>query len=91
MDFKTAVEALTGENISHGVYNPVEQTLPKLKELTIPERAENMNNVFAYLCKTRKIDSNIVSDLAYNGLLYQDKIGSAVFLHLDDNGEILGA
>ena len=91
MDFKTAVEALTGENISHGVYNPTEQTLPKKKELVIPERAESMRNVFAYLCKARKIDSKIVSDLAHNGLLYQDKRGNAVFLHIDDNGEILGA
>ena len=91
MDFKTAVEALTGENISHGVYNHTEQTLPKKKELIIPERAESMRNVFAYLCKARKIDSKIVSDLAHNGLLYQDKRGNAVFLHIDDNGEILGA
>ena len=91
MDFKTAVEALTGENISYGVYKPTEQTLPKNKELIIPERAESMRNVFAYLCKARKIDSKIVSDLAHNGLLYQDKRGNAVFLHIDDNGEILGA
>ena len=91
MDFKTAVEALTGENISYGVYKPTEQPPPKSKELIIPERAESMRNVFAYLCQTRKIDSKIVSDLAHNGLLYQDKRGNAVFLHIDDNGEILGA
>lgn len=91
IDFKTAVEALAGGNISHGVYNPTEQTLPKKKELIIPERAESMRNVFAYLCKARKIDSKIVSDLAHNDLLYQDKRGNAVFLHIDDNGEILGA
>lgn len=91
MDFKTAVEALTGGNISRGVYNPTEQTLPKKKELIIPESAESMRNVFAYLCQTRKIDSKIVSDLAHNSLLYQDKRGNAVFLHIDDNGEILGA
>ena len=91
MDFKTAVEALTGENISYGVYKPTEQPPPKPRELIIPERAESMRNVFAYLCKARKIDSKIVSDLAHNGLLYQDKRGNAVFLHIDDNGEILGA
>ena len=91
MDFKTAVEALTGENISYGVYNPADQQPPKPRELIIPERAESMRNVFAYLCKARKIDSKIVSDLAHNGMLYQDKRGNAVFLHIDDNGEILGA
>lgn len=47
MDFKTAVEALTGENISHGVYKPTEQAPPKPRELIIPERAESMRNVFA--------------------------------------------
>ncbi len=62
-----------------------------MRELVIPERAENMRNVFAYLCRTRKIDSNIVSDLAHNGLLYQGKHGNAVFLHKGYNGEILGA
>lgn len=91
MDFKTAVEALMGENISYGVYNPADQQPPKPRELIIPERAESMRNVFAYLCKARKIDSKIVSDLAHNGMLYQDKRGNAVFLHIDDNGEILGA
>lgn len=72
---QASLEALTGENISHGVYSPTEQTLPKKKELVIPERAESMRNVFAYLCKAREIDSKIVSDLAHKGLLYQDKRG----------------
>lgn len=50
-----------------------------------------MRNVYAYLCQTRKIDSQIVSDLVKEGLLYQDKMGNAVFLHKDDNGQIIGA
>lgn len=91
MDFKSAVEALTGENISHGVCNPTEQVPPKPRELIIPERAESMRNVFAYLCKARKIDSKIVSELAHSGLLYQDKKGNAVFLHKDDDGKPVGA
>lgn len=91
MDFKSAVEALTGENISHGVCNPTEQAPPKPRELIIPERAESMRNVFAYLCKARKIDSKIVSELAHSGLLYQDKKGNAVFLHKDDDGKPVGA
>ena len=91
MDFKSAVEALTGERLSHRDYRRIEQMPQEKKELLLPERADNMRKVFAYLCKARKIDSKIVSDLAHNGLLYQDKRGNAVFLHIDDNGEILGA
>ncbi len=85
MDFKTGVLILSSYS-----YEPTTPA-PKMRELVIPERVENMRNVFAYLCRTRKIDSNIVSDLAHNGLLYQDKHGNAVFLHKGDNGEILGA
>ena len=91
LDFKTAVEALTGSDISHRDYRTIEQTPRKPKELELPERADNMRKVFAYLCQTRGIDSNIVSELAHEGLLYQDKRGNAVFLHIDENGEIVGA
>lgn len=91
MNFKSAVEALTGERLSHIEYRASEQTSPKKRELVIPERADNMRKVFAYLCQTRKIDSKIVSELAKNGLLYQDKRGNAVFVHRDENGKIIGA
>lgn len=50
-----------------------------------------MRNVFAYLCKARKIDGKIVEGLVRDDLLYQDKRGNAVFLHKNDNGEIVGA
>lgn len=42
-------------------------------------------------CQTRMIDSKIVSELAHQHLLYQDKRGNAVFLHKDENGETVGA
>ncbi len=57
----------------------------------MPERADNEKRVFAYLCQTRKIDSKIVGDLIQAGLLYQDKRGNVVFLHKDENGQIVGA
>ena len=37
------------------------------------------------------LDSKIVSELAHEGLLYQDKRGNAVFLHKDENGNSIGA
>ena len=91
MDFKSAVEALTGERMSQIEYRPTERTPPKQRELVLPEPADNMRKVFAYLCQTRMIDSKIVSELAHQHLLYQDKRGNAVFLHKDEKGETVGA
>lgn len=91
MDFKSAVEALSGEKLPQRIFRQEGETPQGKKDLTLPERAKNMRKVFAYLCQSRKIDGNLVSELAHSGLLYQDKRGNAVFLHIDDNGEILGA
>ncbi len=91
MDFKSAVEALTGERLSHIEYRTSEQQPQKKKELELPESADNMRKVFAYLCQTRMLDSKIVSELAHEHLLYQDKKGNAVFLHKDENGNNIGA
>lgn len=90
MDFKTAVEELSGERFSRRFENP-QNNISVKKELELPERADNMKMVFAYLCKTRGISSEIVSQLAHDKLLYQDKKGNAVFLHKDENGKIIGA
>lgn len=90
MDFKAAVRELADDSFSYSL--PRENNSPPTKrEVVLPERASNMRKVFAYLCKTRKIDSDLVSELAHDGLLYQDKMGNAVFVHKDDSGEIVGA
>ncbi|MGN0657728.1 MAG: DUF3991 domain-containing protein [Ruminiclostridium sp.] len=91
MDFKSAVEALTGESLSHRDYRQISKAPPEKKELVLPERADNMLKVFAYLCQTRLLDREIISELAHEGLLYQDSRGNAVFLHKDENGKIVGA
>jgi len=58
-------------------------------ELAPPAANSNMRRVFAYLCKTRGIDSEIVSAFAHARLLYEsaDK-HNAVFVGRDENGEI---
>ena len=91
MDFKSAVESLSCANMTYMDYHKAVPKLPQIKELVLPERADNMRKVFAYLCQTRRLDSKLVSELAHNGLLYQDKRGNAVFLHKDENGNSIGA
>lgn len=91
MDFKSAVEALSGANMSYMDYRKISPKLPQKKELVLPERADNMRKVFAYLCQTRRLDSKLVSELAHDGLLYQDNRGNAVFLHKDEIGNSIGA
>lgn len=91
MDFKTAVKELAGSTISYSPRRENNSFSEQKKELALPEKADNMRKVFAYLCKTRKINSEIVSQLAHDKLLYQDTRGNAVFVHRDDNGKIVGA
>lgn len=123
IDFKTAVQELSGSAISYTprqeknsfstqkkefVQNSRENSfsaqkkelVPNSREnsfstqkkgLALPERAENMRKVFAYLCKTRGISADIVSQLAHDRLLYQDVRGNAVFVHKNEGGEIVGA
>lgn len=92
MDLKTAVSELAGCSYSRPTTYDRYSPPPHIKrELDLPDRADNMKNVFAYLCGARKIDSNIVYGLIRDGLLYQDKRGNAVFLHKNEGGEIVGA
>lgn len=92
MDFKTAVEQLSDGRLIYEKKQSQNISFSERKhELILPEKADNMKKVFAYLCQTRKIDSKIVSELAKDGLLYQDKRGNAVFVHRNEKGEIIGA
>lgn len=85
IDLVTAVNALTETSVCDSFYKA------EKKNLVLPERADNMRTVFAYLCQTRKISSEIVSQLAHNRLLYQDIRGNAVFVHRDGSGAAVGA
>ena len=91
MDFKTAVRELAGGSISYTPRRENNSFSAVKKQLVLPEKADNMKKVFAYFCQTRKINSEIVSQLAHDKLLYQDTRGNAVFVHRDENGKIVGA
>lgn len=60
--------------------NPVEQ---EKKRLQLPEPADNMHRVYAYLIKTRGIDPDIVNQFVRSKNLYQDVHGNCVFVSYD--------
>lgn len=92
IDFKTAVEQLSGGRLVYEKKQNQDVSFSERKRgLVLPEKADNMKRVFAYLCQSRKISPELVSQLAHDGLLYQDTRGNAVFVHKDDNGKIIGA
>jgi len=83
----------------------IESEKSPVKALRMPERAEHMRRVFAYLCKERKIPAHIVEELAHAKLLYQSseefkttvngipqtiKNSNAVFVHTNESGDAIG-
>lgn len=54
----------------------------------LPDKNEDMRRAFAYLTKTRGIDSNIVKTFARSGLIYESKnYHNVVFVGADIDGE----
>lgn len=95
MSFIDAVEALTGELIDRTYTpsrtyesKPVQQTA---RELSLAE-ADNCRRVFAYLCKTRGLDYDMLSALVKKGTISQEeKTGNVLFKYYDDQGKVIGA
>lgn len=95
MSFIDAVEALTGELIDRTYTpsrtyesKPVQQTA---RELSLAE-ADNCRRVFAYLCKTRGLDYDMLSALVKKGIISQEeKTGNVLFKYYDDRGKVIGA
>ena len=95
MSFVEAVEALTGEHIDR-TYTPQHTYQPKpvqqkARELSLAE-ADNARRVFAYLCKTRGLDYDMVSALVRGGSVSQEeKTGNVLFKYYDEQGKVIGA
>lgn len=85
LNFRQAVEELTGEAIPAAA--SVER--PALRQLVLPERADNARRVFAYLIKTRKIAQAVVQHCFDEHIVYQDEKGNCVFLMVE-NGNVVG-
>lgn len=93
-----AVLTLTNDPAFMGSSGPVSYravpeppTPPKV--FTLPDRADTSRQLFAYLCKTRGLDREILLDLIHEKRLYQSQfklnektIYNAVFVGLDDHG-----
>lgn len=95
MSFVDAVEALTGEHIDR-TYTPSRTYEQKPKTVTARElslaEADNARRVFAYLCKTRGLDYDMVSALVRGGSIAQEeKTGNVLFKYYDEQGKVIGA
>lgn len=95
MSFVEAVEALNGEHYDR-IYTPSRTYEPKpvqktARELSLAE-ADNARRVFAYLCKTRGLDYDLISSLVKSGVIAQEqKTGNVLFKYFDEKGKIIGA
>ncbi|MDE6102535.1 MAG: toprim domain-containing protein, partial [Ruminococcus sp.] len=93
--FVEAVEMLNGESYERD-FVPFHNYEHKPKEVKKADIAilENTDSkrVFAYLCKTRGLDYNMISKLVKSGKIVQEqKTGNAVFKIFDENNRLVGA
>ena len=93
MGFVEAVEALNGEsyNISYSAPQRTSQHTAQARELSLVD-ADNAKRVFAYLCKTRGLDYELVKELVQSGAVSQEeKTGNVLFKYFDNDGKVIGA
>ena len=93
VNFKEAVQILTGQAII--AHEQQQEHLIKKSstpvELVLPTQASNYKRLFAYLTKTRCIDTRVIQMCLDKKLMYQDSNGNVVFLWYDCNSKIVGA
>ena len=84
MDIHDVINKLKGDiDINHAYH----QKIPEKEkvEFELPEKDSSLKNVFAYLIKTRCIDSDIVKEFVDKKFLYQDKYKNCVFVSYKDD------
>lgn len=92
-NFQDAVRALCGEDIQKNHYNTVPQnsteahTPPVKEKMVLPPAHTDSRRVFAYLAKTRGIDTEIISELMKEHKIYENDKHSCVFVGYDEKGE----
>ena len=84
--YAEAVSTLLGDGL--GVTYPTHSEKQiEVKPFALPPASKNMHRVFAYLCKTRSIDRDVVSAFAKAHLVYEDaEYHNAVFVGIGGDG-----
>lgn len=91
LDFNETIKTLAGvydiSNLKNDNKSKVSYKKPVKvkKELVLPERAETTKNVYAYLTRTRGIDSEIVNRFIDSNNIYQDRRNNCVFVSYSNN------
>ena len=76
-----------GKNLSPGVSGSTEGMRQETPKLVLPEKAENMKQLYAYLLKTRLLSRNVVKAFIDAGLIYQEsRYHNIVFIGTDAEG-----
>ncbi|MCQ2465649.1 MAG: YodL domain-containing protein, partial [Oscillospiraceae bacterium] len=94
--FVEAVELLNNERYDREFQPQYRNTEHREKtetrtDISIDENAD-MKRVFAYLCSTRGLNSDIISELASQGKISQEAVtGNVIFKVFDENNKIVGA
>lgn len=88
MSYPEALQEIVGNGISYTQAPKTEFRQKENKPFELPEKFEGQyKRLFAYLCKTRGIDSSVVSDLVRTEQLYEDVRHNAVFVGHDIDGK----
>lgn len=64
---------------------PPPKDIEEKGELILPKKNNTYKHIFAYLIKTRKIDSKVVQEFVKNKQLYEDERRNCVFVGYDDD------
>jgi hypothetical protein len=96
LSYADAVKLLLDGEYSHGFINAAETAARKTaKPFDLPPRHSDMRRVYAYLLQKRRIDRDVVSQFAREGLLYESAAAlrggtktfhNLVFVGIDEHG-----
>ena len=89
MTFLEAVQELTGKQGGQIVPHVLVPHEPKV--LVMPDKADNVKRVYAYLVQTRRIDKRVLQLCFDSHLIFQDIHGNVAFRMKDITGEVVGA
>lgn len=67
-------------SLTHLPAHSVSDKAAEKKEFVLPEKANNMHRIYAYLIKSRYISPEVVNKFVSNKMLYQDTHGNCVFV-----------